>query len=106
MGKGKKCYWQACIDNGHSYSWVWRESPDVASNHDMCYASSATEVYPGKNQLVKNKLPVTASSASRIPIPQNSELINQTSGCNEEVIHITIIADRIRHSGIDHLQKE
>ena len=42
-GEGKRnAYWQAFIDvNGAIHiSWVWRESPDVASNHDMNYAVS------------------------------------------------------------------
>ena len=34
---------QACVDTKGTIhiSWVWRESPDVASNHDLCYAKSA-----------------------------------------------------------------
>ena len=43
-GEGmRNAYWQACTDNKGSIhlSWVWRESPDVASNHDLCYAKSS-----------------------------------------------------------------
>jgi BNR repeat-containing family member len=42
-GEGQRnAYWQACVDTKGTIhlSWVWRESPDVASNHDMCYAKS------------------------------------------------------------------
>ena len=42
-GEGQRnAYWQACIDQAGiiHLSWVWRETPDVASNHDMCYARS------------------------------------------------------------------
>ena len=42
-GEGKRnAYWQACVDakGAIHISWVWQESPDVASNHNMCYAVS------------------------------------------------------------------
>jgi hypothetical protein len=83
-GEGKRnAYWQACIDTKGTIhlSWVWRESPDVASNHDMCYAKSADggktwETSTGK----KYSLPINASAAEyACIIPQKSELINQTS---------------------------
>jgi beta-glucanase (GH16 family) len=83
-GEGQRnAYWQACIDpRGILHvSWVWRESPNVASNHDMAYArsldggrtwqKSTGEAYP---------LPITAGTAEYAArIPQNSELINQTT---------------------------
>lgn len=83
-GEGKRnAYWQACTDNKGSIhiSWVWRESPDVASNHDMCYARSDD----GGKTWVKStgdqyQLPITLATAEyALRIPQNSELINQTS---------------------------
>jgi hypothetical protein len=62
-------------------SWVWRESPDVASNHDMCYARSSDGGITwvnSKNE--KYTLPINAATAEYIcRIPQKSELINQTS---------------------------
>ena len=42
-GEGmRNAYWQSTVDqNGIIHlSWVWRESPDVASNHDINYAKS------------------------------------------------------------------
>lgn len=62
-------------------SWVWRESPDVATNHDLCYARSSDG---GKTWVrstgEKYQLPITAATAEYIwRIPQNSELINQSS---------------------------
>ena len=83
-GEGKRnAYWQACVDvKGVIHiSWVWRESPDVASNHDLCYAKSID----GGNTWQKSsgeqyQLPVTAATAEYVcKIPQKSELINQTS---------------------------
>lgn len=79
----RSAYWQAAVDprGGIHVSWVWRDTPDVASNHDICYAKSLDG---GKTWLKssgeKYKLPITAASAEYvIHIPPNSELINQTS---------------------------
>nr|WP_317258922.1 BNR-4 repeat-containing protein [Hymenobacter tibetensis] len=82
-GEGQRnAYWQATLDARGTIhvSWVWRESPDVASNHDMAYArsldggktwqKSTGEVY---------QLPITEQTAEyACRIPQRSELINQT----------------------------
>ncbi len=83
-GEGSRnAYWQACVDTRGTIhiSWVWRESPDVASNHDMCYAKSADGGVTWTNS--KNEkyvIPVNAATAEYISrIPQKSELINQTS---------------------------
>lgn len=83
-GEGQRnAYWQACVDNSGiiHISWVWRESPDVASNHDLCYArSSDGGVTWRKSTGEKYSLPINVATAEyAIRIPQNSELINQTS---------------------------
>ena len=85
-GEGQRnAYWQAYVDaKGIIHlSWVWRESPDVASNHDLCYARS---IDAGKTWTTstgkKYTLPITATSAEYVcRIPERSELINQTSMC-------------------------
>ncbi len=83
-GEGKRnAYIQTAIDvKGTIHlSWVWRESPDVASNHDLCYAKSADGGLTWQRSDGTNyKLPITAANAEyALRIPQNSELINQTS---------------------------
>ncbi|MDR1525314.1 MAG: BNR repeat-containing protein [Tannerella sp.] len=83
-GEGQRnAYWQACIDAKGTIhlSWVWRETPDVASNHDMCYARSRDNGQTWENEQGKTyRLPITAATAEYVcRIPQNSELINQTS---------------------------
>jgi hypothetical protein len=79
----RNAYWQACVDGKGTLhlSWVWRESPDVASNHDMCYAKSLDGGITWKNSKnEKYTLPINATTAEYIcRIPQKSELINQTS---------------------------
>ncbi|WP_395407583.1 BNR repeat-containing protein [Pseudoduganella sp. UC29_106] len=83
-GEGQRnAYWQAFVDGQGTIhvSWVWRESPDVASNHDLCYARSRDggktwERSDGKPYA----LPITAASAEYAArVPQKHELINQTS---------------------------
>jgi hypothetical protein len=62
-------------------SWVWRETWDVSTNHDLCYARSndggvTWEKSDGQEYII----PVTAATAEyACNISQNSELINQTS---------------------------
>lgn len=79
----RNAYWQACVDKSGviHLSWVWRESADVASNHDLCYARSKDKGKTWENTKgEKYILPINASTAEYcLKIPQNSELINQTS---------------------------
>jgi hypothetical protein len=83
-GEGRRnAYWQAFVDHRGTIhlSWVWRESPDVASNHDLCYARSTDggatwETSAGK----KTALPINATTAEYAAhVAQGHELINQTS---------------------------
>lgn len=66
---------------GLHLSWVWRETPDVASNHDLCFAYSRD----GGRSWVNSKneaydLPIVEKTAEVVwKIPQGSELINQCS---------------------------
>lgn len=83
-GEGKRnAYWQMFVNtNGTVHlSWVWREHYNVETNHDMCYAVSKDEGrtwYTSKGK--KYNLPITLESAEYAwQIPQNSDLINQTS---------------------------
>jgi BNR repeat-containing family member len=83
-GEGKRnAYWQCAIDRNEAIhlSWVWRETGDVITNHDIAYARSRD----GGRTWQKTSgepyaIPIneaTAEYAARIP--QNSELANQTS---------------------------
>lgn len=83
-GEGERnAYWQAYADNKGTIhiSWVWRETGDVASNHDICYARSKDGGKTWeKSNGEKYNLPINAKSAEyACRIPQRSELINQTS---------------------------
>ncbi|MFD2033407.1 BNR repeat-containing protein [Belliella marina] len=78
----RSAYWQSYIDQlGNIHlSWVWRESWDVSTNHDMAYAVSKDQGLTWeKSTGEKYSLPITESSAEYAwKIPQNSSLINQT----------------------------
>lgn len=84
----RNAYPQIAVDRKGSIhlSWVWRETPDVATNHDLSYARSDDG---GKTWTrstgEKYQLPITAATAEYIyRIPQKSELINQTSMTTDE----------------------
>lgn len=83
-GEGERnAYWQMCIDKRGTIhlSWVWRETGDVATNHDMCYAKSMDNGLSWETSTGRSyKMPINVQSAEYVmKIPQNSNLINQTS---------------------------
>ncbi|MBD8488169.1 BNR repeat-containing protein [Echinicola sp. CAU 1574] len=83
-GEGERnAYWQACVDQQGTIhlSWVWRETWDVSTNHDLAYAKSEDG---GKTWMKSNgaayNLPINLQKAEYAwEIPQNSSLINQTA---------------------------
>ncbi len=66
---------------GIHLSWCWRDTPDVATNHDICYAFSPDQGKTWqKSTGEKYTLPITIANAEvAFPVAKNSELINQTS---------------------------
>ncbi|PRY97787.1 putative BNR repeat neuraminidase [Marinilabilia salmonicolor] len=83
-GEGERnAYWQMCVggDGSLHLSWVWRETWDVMSNHDLCYARSNDGGRTWqKSDGAELEMPITARNAEyALQIPQGSSLINQTS---------------------------
>lgn len=83
-GEGERnAYWQLYVDEKGTIhlSWVWRESWMVETNHDICYTRSYDNgVTWCKTNGKKYNLPINQKNAEyACKIPQNSELINQTS---------------------------
>ncbi len=83
-GEGQRnAYWQASLDEKGSIhlSWVWRETSDVATNHDLCYAFSDDEGITWKKSTGERyTLPIKQDAAEYAwRVPQQHELINQTS---------------------------
>ncbi|KEO74124.1 BNR repeat-containing protein [Anditalea andensis] len=88
-GEGERnAYWQAYIDSQGTIhlSWVWRESWDVATNHDMAYARSTDGGITWRRSSGEAyTLPITVSTAEYAwMIPQKSSLINQTAMAADE----------------------
>jgi hypothetical protein len=64
----RNAYWQAFVDQQGTIhlSWVWRETPDVISNHDVCYAKSIDKGKTWqKTTGEKYRLPITQPSGPR-----------------------------------------
>ena len=83
-GEGERnAYWQMYIDPKGTIhvSWVWRETWLVETNHDLCYARSKDGGKTWENSRGELlDLPIKKDNAEYAwLIPQNSELINQTS---------------------------
>jgi len=97
-------YWQMTIDKYGTIhlSWVWRETPDGSSNHDMCYARSKDggktwEKSTGEQYM----LPITAATAEyACRIPQKSELINSTTMATDDAGHPYIATYWATENGI------
>ena len=79
----RNAYWQLYVDEAGTIhlSWVWRETWTVETNHDICYARSFDNgVTWYKTSGEKYVLPIRAANAEyACRLPQNCELINQTS---------------------------
>lgn len=83
-GEGtRNAYWQAYQDvNGVIHvGWVWRETSDVSTNHDQCYAKSEDGGVTWKTSTgTVYTLPIKAANAEYVyRIAQKSDLINQTT---------------------------
>jgi hypothetical protein len=78
----RSAYWQICVGKKGIYiSWVWRESSDVSTNHDICYAFSADGGKTWQKSTGEHyNLPITKTNAEIAwEIPEKSSLINQTA---------------------------
>jgi hypothetical protein len=57
--------------------WVWRETPDCATNHDLCYARSRDLVHWETSAGEPLELPITLATAEIVdPVPPGGGLIN------------------------------
>lgn len=80
-GQGKRnAYWDMTVDKKGDLhlAWIWRETPDVSSNHDLAYARSndGGVTWTGLDGKTL-KLPITQANADyALKIPQKSNLMN------------------------------
>jgi hypothetical protein len=83
-GEGERnAYWQFHVSRAGvlHLSWVWRETSDVETNHDLCYAVSYDQGRTWtSSEHIPYSLPITLATAEYAArIPEESDLINQTS---------------------------
>lgn len=88
-GEGtRSAYWEAHQDaNGVIHvAWVWRETSDVSTNHDQCYARSEDGGLTWKTSTgTLYAPPIKAANAETVyRIAQKSDLMNQTSIFGDE----------------------
>lgn len=88
-GEGQRSAYSSYAIDGKGVihlAWIWRDSPDVSSNHDLCYAKSADG---GKSWTTvtgaPQSLPITAATADyALRIAPNSSLMNSPSITTDE----------------------
>jgi hypothetical protein len=60
--------------------WVWRDSPDAATNHDLSYARSRDLVHWERSDGVPLALPITLGQAEIVdPVPVRGGMINNNT---------------------------
>jgi hypothetical protein len=60
--------------------WVWRETPDAETNHDLSYARSRDLVHWEKSDGTPLKLPITLANAEIVdPVPVAAGMINNNT---------------------------
>ena len=67
-------------DGRFHLAWVWRETPDAETNHDLSYARSRDLVDWEKSDGTPLKLPITLTSAEIVdPVPVEAGMINNNT---------------------------
>ena len=61
-------------------AWVWRDTPDAETNHDLSYARSRDLVHWERSDGATLKLPITLASAEIVdPVPIEAGMINNNT---------------------------
>jgi len=64
-------------DRNYHLAWVWRDTPDAATNHDISYARSPDLEHWYRSDGTPLTLPITLSTAEIVdPVPTGAGLIN------------------------------
>jgi hypothetical protein len=67
-------------DGTFHLAWVWRETPDAETNHDLSYARSRDLVHWEKSDGTPLKLPITLESCEIVdPVPVEAGMINNNT---------------------------
>jgi hypothetical protein len=83
-GEGKRnAYFDGPVKGPDGYfhlAWVWRETPDAASNHDLSYARSQDLVHWETADGRPLKLPITLKTSDVVdPVPEKGGMINNNA---------------------------
>ncbi len=72
--------------------WVWRDTPDAATNHDLCYARSRDLVHWESAAGKPLKLPITLATADVVdPVPPGGGMINGNTHVGFDSDHRPIV---------------
>jgi hypothetical protein len=67
-------------DGRFHLTWVWRDTPDAETNHDLSYARSADLVHWEKSDGTPLRLPITLAAAEIVdPVPVRGGMINNNT---------------------------
>jgi hypothetical protein len=67
-------------DKAFHIAWVWRETPDASTNHDLSYATSEDLVHWRRSDGAPLTLPITLGKAEIVdPVPVDGGMINNNT---------------------------
>ncbi len=67
-------------DGRFHLAWVWRETPDAATNHDLSYAVSRDLIHWTRADGTPLSLPITLKAAEIVdPVPERAGMINNNT---------------------------
>jgi hypothetical protein len=73
--------------------WVWRNTPDCATNHDLCYARSKDLVHWEQSDGRPLALPITLATAEIVdPVPPGGGMINGNTKIGFDLEHRPVIS--------------
>jgi hypothetical protein len=88
-------WWRPCVGaDGTIYlAWCWRDTPNAATNHDLCFACSKDKgVTWQRSNGHPQELPIVLANAEVVdPIPKGSNLINQCTSAVDGLGHCHLV---------------
>ena len=83
--------------------WVWRDSADCATNHDLCYARSKDMVHWETSAGRPLRLPITLATAEVIdPVPTGGGIINSNLRIGFDAVDRPVISYQKAQRGRPH----
>jgi len=80
-------------DGWYHLCWVWRDTPDCATNHHLCYARSKDLVHWQTSDGRELSLPITLDSAEIVdPVPPGGGMINGNTKIGFDLLGRVVIS--------------